>query len=49
MHIVASPLLLLGYAGRGLGNLASKIGKSIKGEDKVNMAQFKKDLEDCFE
>ena len=49
MHVVASPFLLLGYTGKGLGNLAVKIGKSIQGQDKALMAQFKKDLEQAFE
>jgi len=47
--VVASPFLLLGFAGRGLGNFASKIGKSIQGHDKVQMIQFKKELEQAFE
>ena len=49
LHVVASPFLLLGYAGRGLGFLAEKIGKSIQGQDKVQMNQFKKELEQAFE
>lgn len=49
VHVVASPFLLLGFVGQGLGNFAGKIGKSIQGSDKVQLIQFKKELEQAFE